>query len=204
MTDIVPLNYSHLNAVTRLHMAHLRTQFHGYAGKQLLTVYYSALMRSGSACGYVAIENNNVAGFICGVWDSAGLHSTLLRGNLPDLLMWGIVQILSRPSIVIHLINRMKLLVTSADSQQRSMQYGYELRPIVVSPDFRGTGIAKQLVNHLSQDAALRGFERIFLYTEADNAAANAFYRKIGFEYISKHFIGSTAYFRYELSTVKS
>jgi N-acetylglutamate synthase len=45
----------------------------------------------------------------------------------------------------------------------------------------RGQGLAKQVLASLAQTALDRGFENVFLQVEADNASANALYKKAGF-----------------------
>lgn len=201
MVDIVPLEPAFLDPVARLHIAHLHTSYRGYAGRQLLVCYYQTLAQASTACGYVAVEKGDVAGFVCGVWDGGKLRSDLLKQHLANLLLWGTFQILSQPSMFGHLLKRVRLLFNSSGDQPVFSQSGYELRPIVVDPYFRGTEVANKLVDRLIRDADQRGFEQMYLYAEEDNTAANAFYRKVGFEFVSKHCVDQTVYLRYEIST---
>lgn len=201
MVNIVPMMARHLDAVVRLHITYLRTNYRGFAGKQLLIRYYTTLIETDAACGYAALEDDCMAGFVCGVWDAAGVRSALLKQHLPSLLLWGALQSLNRPAMLGLMVRRLTTSWKSKDSQKTLPQLGYELRPIVVDPDFRGTGVAQKLVDRLIRDADQRGFERLFLYTEEDNAVANAFYCKVGFEFVSKHRVGQTVYVRYEIPT---
>lgn len=63
-----------------------------------------------------------------------------------------------------------------------------ELDRIAVAPQFRGKGIAAELCRALLEDAdAYFGehghrLRKLFLMTHADNAVAQAFYRKMGFQ----------------------
>lgn len=196
MVRIVPLETTHLDAVARLHMAHLRTNYRGYPGMQLLICYYDTLAKSDVACGYVAIEHDRVLGFVCGVWDFAQLHSSLLKRKLPSLLLWNMLRILS-----IRQFSKQLLRTLDSQNRNRHSPAEYELRPIVVDTQFRGTGVAKLLVDRLIVDAAERGFEQLFLHTEEDNISANAFYHKLGFQLISKSCIGKINYLRYEIAT---
>lgn len=201
--DILPLGSAFLDSVARLHIAHLHTSYRGYAGRKLLVCYYQTLAQASTACGYVAVEKGTVAGFVCGVWDRAELRSELLKRHLAHLLLWGTFQILYHPSVFAQLIKRVKPLSNSFYDRQVFHQSGYELRPIVVDPAFRGMGVANKLVDHLVRDANQRGFEQLFLYAEKDNTAANTFYRKIGFEHTANYRVGQIIYLRYELSTNK-
>ncbi len=63
---------------------------------------------------------------------------------------------------------------------------GYELRPIVVSAEYRGRDVAPLLLKVLMRDARERGFSTIHLYTEENNIPALRFYQKSGFQTIGK------------------
>ena len=62
-----------------------------------------------------------------------------------------------------------------------------ELDRIAVAPEVRGKGVAAGLFRALLDDADIyyrahgQGLRKLFLMTHADNAAAQAFYRKMGF-----------------------
>ena len=153
MVNIVPLEVQHLNAVAQLHMMHLHTAYHGFVGRQLLVRYYAALSNTRAACGYTAIDREFVVGFVCGVWDTTEIRAVLLKRHLLSLLLWGTVQILSQPSTLGQWADRLKPTYIFENNREAISHYGYELRPIVVDPRYRGTGIAKQLVQQLIQDA---------------------------------------------------
>jgi ribosomal protein S18 acetylase RimI-like enzyme len=81
---------------------------------------------------------------------------------------------------------------------------GYELRPIVVSTSERGSGLAAKLVNVLVDDARKRGFGEIYLITEQDNIAANAFYPKLDFHMAGEVKSLGQLYYIYERSLESS
>ena len=182
MNTIVPLAQSHCPEVARLHLDYLRTGFRGRPGLELLAAYYEALVQSEGGCGFVTEQAGQVAGYVCGVWEPAAVWRTLLRARWLALVCWGLAQVAVRPRILTELVGR---LMGSAGGSA-SPGVGYELRPIVVAPAVRGTGIGFQLVHVLLEDAVQRGFERVYLYAEEDNAAANALYRKVGFRLASR------------------
>lgn len=177
MSTIVPLTQGHCPKVARLHLDHLRTGFRGRPGLELLAAYYRILVQSGGGCGYVAEQAGQVAGYVCGVWEPAAVRGALLRAEWPALLWWGWAQVLVRPRFLHDLLGRLR----ESSSRRATAAPGYELRPIVVAPGARGTGIATQLVDVLLGDARRRGFDRVYLVVDVDNTIANAFYRKVGF-----------------------
>lgn len=53
---------------------------------------------------------------------------------------------------------------------------------MVVSPDFRGSGIGSQLLEYAIRSAQAGGCKRITLLTDSDNISAQGFYAKHGFK----------------------
>ena len=57
------------------------------------------------------------------------------------------------------------------------------LEDVIVKAAHRGSGLGRQLVEHIMAWAANNGLPRITLLADKGNAAALAFYEKMGFEY---------------------
>ncbi len=184
------------NALAQLHLKYLRTPFQGKPGKELLRQYYQAVSAEQGATGYVAIQQNEVNGYVCGVWDAVQLRKILLLRSGATVLFWSIMQILQKPSLAAGFLSRLK------GSENLSLpDTGYELRPIVVSPEFRGSGLAAELTNRLLQDAAQRGFSKIYLFTEQNNQPANRFYQRFGFRQVGEINRFGQIYIHYEHPT---
>jgi len=62
---------------------------------------------------------------------------------------------------------------------------GY-LKRMYVGKEFRGTGLAKKLLDTVLAFAREKGFEEIYLGTVPEMAAANKFYQRNGFKRVSK------------------
>jgi len=178
MSEIVPLAPRHSLDLAVLHLSHLPTPFKGAPGKHLLSVYYKAVASGRGAAGYVAEDRDQVLGYVCGVWEPAELRATLLKSQWSSLALWAPASVLIQPQLVLSFVQR---LGSSSEESAREADEGYELRPIVVDPVARGTGLASRLVDRLISDARNRGFDRIHLFTEIDNQRAQAFYEKMGF-----------------------
>jgi len=181
--------------IAALHMAHLRTPFSNRAGLALLTCNYRAMVSQHGACCYVARADDRVVGFVCGVWEPNTFRRTLLRGQWLALSFWGFLYVLTRPKLIKDFLNR---FFKPSHTPAGKSDVGYELRPIVVDLTVRGKGVAQRLLDELLQDAARRGFDKIFLYTEDDNLAAQTFYRKTGFVQDGQVARGDAVYLRYE------
>lgn len=192
MTTIVPLVSHQCSMVAILHMAHLRTKFKGRCGVGLLSAYYAAIAESDGACGYVAEHDGRVAGYVCGVWQPRAVQHVLIERHMLELAIWGTVHCMVAPSSLSGLVQRL------SGGADRHTTNGYELRPIVVAPEVRGTGVAARLVEALLADAGRRGFESIHLLTELDNTIAHRFYLKSGFVRAGLEHHNGQPYMRYE------
>ncbi len=176
--EIRQLSKDDVDVFADLHLRYLRTRFQGNVGNKLLRAYYENLIQQEGGCGYTAVSDGRVAGFVCGIWNAALVKKTLVRGYWRSLLSAAIQALILSPRIVLGLISR---LFDADKIDAGIIPEGYELRPIVVDPAFRGSDAAPALVTALGEDARDRGFGSIFLITELDNIAANKFYMKQGF-----------------------
>ena len=192
---IVPLQSHHSAAVAQLHLDHLRSHLTGKLGHQLLKANYQTIAGNMGACGFVAeSDNGQPIGYVCGVWDPKLVRNSLIRNYWSQLSLWGALQVIYQPGLLLSFLKRTRQS-TSAVSPEN---VGYELRPIVVAPAARGTGVAFELVNRLLMDADQRGFKRVYLLTEPDNTAANTFYQRAGFRLVKTVVRQRTIYNRYE------
>lgn len=200
---ILPMSASHCAIVARLHREHLASRWRGRLGELLLRAQYRAIAKGSGACGYVAESERAVAGYVCGVWDGAAVRSAFWRSGLMGILLWlanGLTQGIA--GLRRRLRNARRRRVGDVGSGT-NLSTRYELRPIVVGREFRGSGIADHLVEALVADARSRGFDRIWLKTEVGNAAANRFYVKSGFTRLAPRRGDRGQYVYYERSTVE-
>ncbi len=176
MLEIRPLQNSDCPAVASAHATYLRTPFNTWGGVRLLQAHYEILTRQQGGICFVARVDSQFAGFVCGIWDHHIINELNRRKPL-RLALYSLEHMLEHPAQLGE--NLRAYLLRRA----RAIPYpeGYELRPIVVLPQFRGQGVADRLVERLIQDAGERGYDQIFLYTEADNLPAIRFYTRFGF-----------------------
>ncbi len=174
--QVVSLAHRHLATVSAMHQAYLSTLFTGLTGRRLLAEYYGAVLDGRGACGFVAEEQGHAIGYVCGVWDSAALRRDMLRNHMLPLTGWGLLHILRRPHLLRSFLQRM-----CGKTDGPASAGSYELRPIVVIPEARGSEAARRLVERLAEHASAHGYREIHLFTEADNMRARKFYGKVGF-----------------------
>jgi ribosomal protein S18 acetylase RimI-like enzyme len=177
MTKISPLKLEDSPSLASLHLQNLRTNYSGRPGLELLHLYYKSLIGANGGCGFVAEQEGQIQGYVCGIWDPDEIRRYLIKNYGVNVILWGLAQSMSSPKIIGSLISR---FMPKTDREQ-DLKFDFELRPIVVSSGARGTGLAGKLVERLAADAVERGFRKIQLITEADNIAAQKFYLKTGF-----------------------
>lgn len=171
------LSLEYVSEVAYLHQRFLPTSFRGFPGQKMLELYYKNLGAGLGGQGYIALDEGKFAGYICGIWDSYILHKQLLKKQWTGLGFWGGLCLLTSPRLVTTLAKRLFLNQISEFNEFS----GYELRPIVVAPEFRGGNIGLLLVDQLMMDAQSRGFNSIYLLAEENNKTAVRFYEKAGF-----------------------
>jgi putative acetyltransferase len=68
-----------------------------------------------------------------------------------------------------------------------------ELRKMYFLPEARGKGWGRRIVERLETEAALRGFDTVYLETIAGMAEANILYKHLGYQALSGH-LGHTGH----------
>ncbi len=198
MIEIRPLQISDCPEVAIAHAAYLRSPFKTWGGIHLLQTHYEAMTcQEGGIC-FVALVNAKFAGFVCGIWNRQ-IIAKINPGNPFRLAVYGLQHLLARPHLLRDHLHSFFLRYTDKITYPE----GYELRPIVVLPQFRGQGVADRLVERLIQDARERDYNQIFLFTEDDNAAAIRFYLRFGFV-LSETPGQSGKLFRYSINPAKA
>jgi ribosomal protein S18 acetylase RimI-like enzyme len=79
--------------------------------------------------------------------------------------------------------------------------FEYELRPIVVMKEERASGVANELIKALLKDARVREFDRIHLFVDEYNLAAQSCYFKAGFSEVKQVWNGENTRLLFERST---
>jgi GNAT superfamily N-acetyltransferase len=170
----------HVSEVVKLHIENLPTDFTGFPGEKLLSLYYDAIIHGSGAVGYILCVDRQMMGYVCGIWDDKRLNSFLYRQHGFALLFWSICQTIVSPKWVKSLAPRI-----SGKPENLASLPGYELRPIVINSAVRSMGYGSDLVSYLRRDAQKRGFDRIYLCVENENQRAQNFYLKNGFHFFN-------------------
>jgi ribosomal protein S18 acetylase RimI-like enzyme len=163
-------------AVAEAHINYLNTPFKGNPGIKLLNIYYEVIARQKGGIGFVGISDDNFAGFACGIWNRGIIKKALIQ-KWGGLAIYGLRQSLQIPQLIPSFLRR----TINPYATDVFKIDGYELRPIVVLPEYRGQGIAGDLIVHVLEDAKQRRSGHISLVVDPNNSGAEELYTKIGF-----------------------
>jgi len=178
MVNIEQLKSEDCGPVSDLHLKYFQHQFHDLPGRRLLECYYKGVANQVGSTGFVAKNDEKVIGYICGVWDKGAINAFLKHKYIASLILWGFLHVVTHPSTLSKMVNKV------TQGSELIKKEGYELRPIIVDKDFRGSGVADLLVDRLILDAQERGYTSIFLIAEMENERAKSFYIKMNFQHL--------------------
>jgi ribosomal protein S18 acetylase RimI-like enzyme len=150
----------------------------------LCALYRFYINHPGGVC-YVAVESENeVVGFAVG--GESDIREKFLRAAMlryPHIIFW---KFLTRPLVRAVLLDELtkKLRLKREESSSGNI-VTHETLPkcgnllsICVLPDYKGTGIASQLIETFKEVCAAKGYRHLTLSVLSDNSRAVAFYKK--------------------------
>ena len=165
--------------LTQIHLAAFKDFFLTTLGKKFLNTYYNACLKSAESISICAIdESNQIVGFSIGCIQAKGYHKRLIKQNLLQFLLQGIVILFSKPGALWRLAKNMEKNKITIDDGHYA-----ELLSIAVSPKAKGFGIGKELIAQFELEAKVKGCLKVALTTDFyNNDDVIAFYKKSGYE----------------------
>jgi ribosomal protein S18 acetylase RimI-like enzyme len=191
---ITNLTKEYCPQVAALHISGISTGFISSLGIGFVTALYEAIKEDDNSFGFVSIEDNKVLGFVA--------FST----NLSKLYKYVILKkgfkfafILARKMMSIQAIKKVWANLFYPKKMKQMDLPDAELLSIVVAPEGRGKGLAKQLTEAGFEECQKRGIDKVKVLVAAENEPANKLYQKCGFEFkmqIESHSVLSNIYLR--------
>lgn len=166
---------SDARALARLHRSEMPDAFLPMLGKSFLRQLYRAIVSDRHAVALVAEEEGRVVGFAAAVPSVRAFYRRFYRTRGPLAALVALPHVLSP-----HVIRR--VLETARYPAGVQGLPDAELLAIVVDGPYRARGLGRDLARRAVDDLAARGVDRVKVVVGADNAVANRFYRRIGFE----------------------
>lgn len=179
----------HYEEVARLHSQNITEGFLSTLGNSFLAKLYRGISNS-SACGvFIAVENENVLGFIAYTCDVSNCYKKVLKNNLFTLGL-AVMPSLVKPVIVKKIIEtlcyplRHRKKPVDKENNHEYPQSRAELLAMAVTNDARGKGIGKLLVHAIEKEMISSEISGYFVVTHAIDETSNKFYSKCGFNAI--------------------
>jgi ribosomal protein S18 acetylase RimI-like enzyme len=175
------LKTRHTPQLARLHIEEIKTGFISSLGVDFVTALYESIAEDKNSFGFVAIEDDNVLGFVAFSNSLSRLYKYVaLRKGFKFAL------ILVRKMFSLKVFKKVWDNIFYPSKMAKMDLPDAELLSIVVAPQGRGKGIAKQLVGAGFQECRKRGIDKVKVLVAVQNEMANKLYLKCGFELVAQ------------------
>lgn len=195
--EIVDLSDTHHDWVARLHVAELPHGLFPRLGRRFVARWHQAHVASPHGVGYVALRDGAPVGFALGCHDRAANVSWILAHRRGRLALAGALALAVRPRLAVSFLQtraaRYLRRLVGRPAAPPGSHAGAPAGPvavleaIVVLPGVRITGIGSSLLEVFLTETARAGVEHVELVTKAGDEGAAGFYRKRGWEQVSRH-----------------
>ncbi|QWD06055.1 GNAT family N-acetyltransferase [Polynucleobacter paneuropaeus] len=176
--------------VAKVHLIAFPHFFLSTLGFKFLCVMYRAFMYSPKNIFIVAEKNGVIQGFATGLMSSSGSDFQVALRFYPQFIYALSTVFFSQPLVIFkRIIYRLKSNSFKFEVNKSQVI----LRSFGIRPEYRGSGIANDLIKEFEAQAVRRGIVSIALTTDArDNERAIAFYSKNGFKIAKKFYQNDT------------
>jgi len=167
-------------AAARVHAAAFPDYFLTRLGPRFLAALYRRLARDAGSTAWVAQADGDVVGFAAGVMDRRRFTHGFVRRCWPALAACVAGRALTHPAVAWEMASRVPRLFRGGRAAGEPIEAA-TLLSIGVLPAHRGRGVGRQVMAACVEGLREMGARRVLLETDAQNAAANAFYVRCGF-----------------------
>lgn len=164
--------------VARLHVEHINQGFLSSLGVGFLTVLYEYLARHEIL--FVSAEADTVTGFLSASANTSGMMKRFVCKKFPQVLP-RLGLLLFSPRFIRKVMETL-LAPGKTESSTGTAAHLPELLSIVILPEYRGGTLSGDLLAELEATLRSAGHDAYAVVAGASLAAANAYYRKQGFE----------------------
>lgn len=175
------LKTEHAPQLARLHIEELKKGFISSLGIEFVAALYEAIAEDKNSFGFVAVENEKVLGFVTFSTNLSKLykHVVLKKGfKFAFVLACKTFSRKASKGVWNNLFYPSKMKMMDLPDA--------ELLSIVIAPQGRGKGIAKQLVGASFEECRERCIDKVKALVAVQNEMANKFYLKCGFELVAQ------------------
>jgi ribosomal protein S18 acetylase RimI-like enzyme len=179
--QILPIKPEHAIQIARLHKEGIPTGFLSSLGEGFLADLYQAISQSPDGFGFVVRDEKGIVGFVAFCSNLRQLYKQVCRRKGFKLLFILIPKIFSLRTI--------QKIYENIFYPKRTKSLNLpdaELLSIVVSPNCRGKGFARSLIEAGLQECHNRGILQIKVLVADSNQPANHLYQQVGFKLATK------------------
>lgn len=179
MNQLIQLKKEDAAEITAIHTLAFPGFFLTDLGKDVLCVFYSALIQDKSTIVWGVENDTKIIGFCVASTAPSGLYSRIFIKHFFNFLIPLTISFFKN-------LNFLKRMITSFTSSKKYYvlpKYPSSLLSICVSPAYAGKGVGKMLLNRLEKELILQKQFGYYLTTDAENNnATNQFYLSFGFK----------------------
>lgn len=164
--------------IVNVHLSSFENFFLTFLGRRFLELMYHEVLREPNHVAIVAeSQEGEILGFVAGVTNQTSYYHRLVTEKWFVFALASVRSVFRQPSIVPRLFRALKYTGKASAAACPAL-----LLSIAVSPNAKGKGIGRLLVQQFLTDMAEKGVTKVCLTTDRDNnQATNNFYRKLGF-----------------------
>ena len=166
---------SDCKAIAIMHRINLDKSFLGSLGTGFLKILYQAINNHQGGFLIVAVENNELAGFVSGVDDVKSFYKLFLYKKWLAAIFAIIPKLFS-----LNIIKKVIETFSYGGHDSEISLPKAELLSIAVNEKYRGQGISTQLFEELANNFKLKGIKEFKIIVGSDLLPARKFYSKIG------------------------
>lgn len=173
---IKPLYAAFCLDVARLHIEGIPTGFISSLGLGFVTALYEAIAEDKNSFGFVAAEEDEIVGFVAFTTNLSTLYEQVVFHKGFKFVFVIVPKLFS-----LQAIKKVWQNLFYPSKMKKMELPDAELLSIAVSPEGRGKGFARQLIEAGLGECRKRGIEQVKVLVAESNEAANSLYQKAGF-----------------------
>lgn len=179
LNELIELKKENAAEITSIHILAFPGFFLTDLGKDVLSVFYAALIQDESTIVWGIKSNKELVGFFVASTSPVGLYTRIFKKHFFKFFLPLTISFLKN----ISLLGRMITSFAASKAFDVPKAYSAALLSICVSPTSSGKGIGKTLLGKLENELVLQGQNGYYLTTDKENnEATNHFYLNNGFQ----------------------